>query len=91
MKTTEQTIKLTPIGIETQIEDCIFGKSRKQETIISDKIKLVSENCDKIKMINGSKVFNTIVDGENIRYNLRNRTDGDHKYYYPIQYANIEF
>lgn len=81
----------TPIGIETQIMDVLFGVSSEQIDKTTEKIKFVSENYGKIKRINGSKVFNAIVDGENIRYNLRNRTDGDCKYYYPIQYANIEF
>lgn len=78
---------LKPIGIENQIEDTLSGITRD----FSDKKNKIKKNIDKVKKINGTKVYNVIIDGDDLRYNLRRRDDGELLYYYPIQYANIEF
>ena len=78
---------LEPIGLETQIEDTLSGIVRD----ISDKKKEIKNNIDKVKKINGKKAYNVTMDGDVLRYNLRRRDDGELLYYYPIQYASIEF
>ena len=78
---------LEPIGIEKQIEDTLSGIVRD----FSDKKKEIKNNIDKVKKINGKSVYNVIMDGDYLRYNLKPRNDGKLIYYYPIQYANIEF
>ena len=51
----------------------------------------IKKDIDKVKKINGKKVYNVTIDGDYLHYNLRPRKDGKLIYYYPIQYANIEF
>ena len=78
---------LEPIGIETQIEDTLSGIVRD----FSDKKNEIKKNIDKVKKINGKKVYNVTMDGDSLYYNLKPRNDGELIYYYPVQYANIEF
>ena len=78
---------LEPIGIEKQIEDALSGIVRD----ISDKKNEIKKNIDKVKKINGKKVYNVTMDGDSLYYNLKPRNDGKLIYYYPVQYANIEF
>jgi len=78
---------LEPIGIETQIEDTLSGIVRD----FSDKKNEIKKNIDKVKKINGKKVYNVIMDGDYLYYNLKPRNDGELIYYHPVQYANIEF
>lgn len=78
---------LESIGVENQIEDTLSGIVRD----FSDKKNEIKKNIDKVKKINGKKVYNVIMDGDYMHYNLRSRNDGKLMYYYPIQYANIEF
>ena len=78
---------LEPIGIENQIEDTLSGIVRD----ISDKKNEIKKNIDKVKKINGKKVYNVTMDGDSLYYNLKPRNDGKSIYYYPVQYANIEF
>ncbi len=89
MKTT------SPIGIETQLENVLFGISETEKTETENKILFVSEHVSEIVKINGKKVFNVITDGDNLCYDLskchRAETDNYRVYYYPIKYANIEF
>jgi len=84
-----------PIGIETQIENILFGISETEKTETENKILFVSEHVSEIIKINGKKVFNVIVDGNNVCYDLskyqRAENDNYRVYYYPIKYANIEF
>lgn len=78
---------LEPIGIETQIEDVLSGIVRD----FSDKKNEIKKNIDRVKKINGKRVYNVIMDGDYLRYNLKPRNDGKLIYYYPLQYANVEF
>lgn len=78
---------LKPISTETQIEDTLNGIVRD----FSDKKNEIKKNIDKVKKINGKKVYNVTIDGDYLHYNLRPRKDGKLIYYYPIQYANIVF
>ena len=78
---------LESIGIENQIEDALNGIVRD----FSDKKNEIKKGIDKVKKINGKKVYNVIMDGDYLHYNLKPRNDGKLIYYYPIQYANIEF
>jgi len=78
---------LKPIGVRTQIEDTLNGIIRD----FSDKKNEIKKNINKVKKINGKKVYNVLMDGDYLRYNLRHRKDGKLIYYYPIQYATIEF
>ena len=78
---------LEPIGLETQIEDTLSGIVRD----ISDKKNEIKKNIDKVKKINGKKVYNVTMDGDSLYYNLKPRNDGKLIYYYPVQYVNIEF
>lgn len=78
---------LEPIGLETQLEDLLNGIVRD----ISDKKNEIKRNIDKVKKINGKKVYNVTMEGNYLYYNLKQRNDGELIYYYPIQYANIEF
>ena len=78
---------LEPIGIETQIEDVLSGIVRD----FSDKKEEIKKNIDRVKKINGKRVYNVIIDGDYLRYNLKPRNDGKLIYYYPLQYANVEF
>ena len=78
---------LEPIGLETQIEDTLSEIVRD----ISDKKNEIKKNIDKVKKINGKKVYNVTMDGDSLYYNLKPRNDGKLIYYYPVQYADIEF
>ncbi len=78
---------LEPISLETQIEDTLSAIVRD----ISDKQNEIKKNIDKVKKINGKKVYNVTMDGDSLYYNLKPRNDGKLIYYYPVQYANIEF
>lgn len=78
---------LEPIGIEKQIEDALNGIVRD----FSDKKNEIKKNIDKVKKINGKRVYNVVMDGDHLYYNLKSRNDGELIYYYPVQYANIEF
>jgi hypothetical protein len=88
-------MKTAPIGIETQLENILFGISETEKTETENKIFLVSEHVSEIVKINGKKVFNVIVDGDNLCYDLskyhRAEADNYRVYYYPIKYADIEF
>ena len=68
---TKKIMELKPIGAETQIEDTLSGIVRD----FSDKKNKIKKNIDKIKKINGKKVYNVIIDGDNLRYNLKPRND----------------
>lgn len=91
---------LKPIGIENQIEDVLFGETQEQKTAKEKKVEFTKNNIDKITSINGSKVFDLRIDDDDIFYNLKPAPetwkqyfkDGKFQsYYYPIQYAQIEF
>ena len=86
-KNTKKTKIMNPIGLSTQIEDTLSGFVRD----FSDKKNKIKNNIDKIKKINGKSVYNVIIDGDYLRYNLKKRNDGELIYYYPIQYSHIEF
>lgn len=91
-------MKVLPLNIDTQIEDCLFGKSDQAKTDRDNKLWFVASNIKKIFKVNGSKVYDVRLQGEDIYYNLkpmpeylREYDKGTRKYYYPIEYANIEF
>lgn len=93
-------MNLQPIGIDNQIQDAIQGASDKQAKELKKKIEFVNSNIDKIQKINGKKVFYPTTEGEYIYYHLQKApkwleeeilTHKKRKYYYPIQYASIEF
>jgi len=84
--------------LDAQIENVLFGQSDTEKMEVIRKIKTVSENVNNIVKISGKKVYDPIVKGENIFYNLqkcpemwREKLGDERIYYYPIQYANIEF
>lgn len=80
------------IGIENQIEDILFGESQSQLTSKAEKINFAIKNVGNIVKINDSKVFDVSIIDSNLWYNLRkNGVAENQKYYYPIQYAKIEF
>ena len=56
---------------------------------VEDKIKFVSENLAQIVKVNDSKVYRVELQGDSIFYYLRAKSKT--RYYYPIQYAKIEF
>lgn len=78
---------LEPIRQENQIEDLIFNV----KTDITEKVNQLKENVNRVVTINGLKVYNVTIDGDDVRYNRKNRKDGFLKYYYPIQYAEITY
>lgn len=81
-----------PIGIENQIEDAIEGQSDETKQKLREKVNYAKENLDRISKINGNKPYHVSIDGNDIRYNLSTKGDKDKpKYYYPIQYATIEY
>lgn len=91
-------MEIEPIGTDTQIENVLFGQSNTEREQVKEKIKTVSNNLDKIAKINGKKIYDPIIKGEDIFYNLQKCPEmwreklGDKRiYYYPIQYAHIEF
>ena len=91
-------MELKAIAIENQIDNALFGTSDKEVKEVESKVKFVTENIDKVVSINGKKVYHAIVVGKDILYALTEvpkdyqylLKDGKRKYYYPIQYANIE-
>lgn len=84
--------KSNPIGIDTQLENVLFGESQQEKDETQDKIDLIKSKVNDIAKINGCKVFNVMVKDDIIKYNLQdNRISDYRKYYYPIKYANIEF
>jgi len=63
---------LQPIGIETQIENVLFGTPQSETERVKEKVKLLIENIDKIEKVNGTKAYDVIIDTDfnNIYYNL---------------------
>ena len=91
---------LAPLFIEEQIEQTLFGTTDAEKSEINAKIDIVSKRIKSVTKINGIIVFDPIVKGENIWYNMDKCPDRykaliekstEREYYYPIQYANIEF
>lgn len=102
---------LQPIGIETQIENVLFGIPQTETDKVKEKVKFLTDNLDKIEKVNGTKVYDVFIctDFDNIYYNLEptperfkkvlsnliqvvnGKTQHTRDYYYPIQYAKIEF
>lgn len=89
---------LKAIAQDTQIEDCLIGESA--ETAASKKLKIefTEKNINSVISVNGSKVFYPIVKGADIWYCLQKAPESwkvtdqtERHYYYPIQYANIQF
>ncbi len=56
---------------------------------LEDKINFVSENLAQIVKVNDSKVYNPSLEGDTLYYYLRAKSKT--RYYYPVQYAKIEF
>lgn len=89
---------LEAIGINSQIENVLFGQPKEEKQKAEQKATFVRSNIDKVFKINGKKVYDVMmneIDNESIYYNLRkrdcnNNIQSERKYYYPIQYANIE-
>jgi hypothetical protein len=61
---------LKAIGIENQINDALFGPSDNQIKLVKQKIDFVKRNASKVIKVNGDKVYDVIIDEDNIRYNL---------------------
>lgn len=81
---------LKSIGEENQINNILFGSSEIDK--VMEKVNILTENINRIKKVNGSKVYDVLIDDKYIYYNLRPfKKPSDREYYYPIQYANIEF
>ena len=80
-----------PIGLETQLLDALEGADKDTQDSVRKKVEYTTTNVDKIHKINGSKVYNVTIDKGDLRYNLKNTGAYPQKYYYPIQYATIEF
>lgn len=89
---------LKPIGIETQIEDLLSGQSTENKKLLLTKIEQVKKNLHKIKKINGTPVFDPVVEDKYINYNLTETSEEIKRlfptrgrtHYYPIQYADVE-
>ena len=79
---------LNPIGSEEQLLDCFFGIPALRRAATDKKIACVSRHNNKVRRINGKKIFKPYVEGGNIYYYLNKSSET--KYYYPIQYATIE-
>ncbi len=63
-------MKLQPIAIETQIENVLFGTPQTETDRIKEKVKVITDNIEKVQKINGSRAYDVIVEGDNIYYNL---------------------
>ena len=89
---------LKPIGLENQIEDVLTNQPEDQKTSLFEKIKQTVENINRIKRINGTPVFDPVVEDKYINYNLTETSEeikrlfptSERTHYYPIQYADIE-
>ena len=93
-------MKLKSIAQEKQVEDCLFGQSQEDKDSVNLKVEFTKNHLSDIIEINGSKVFNPTVKGNDIWYWLQAPpawwkgfiTDADKRsHYYPIQYAEITF
>lgn len=91
-------MKLIPIGHDTQLENVLFGQSDAEKLEVKEKISLIAANINKVHKVNGKKVYLPSVHDDDIFYFLEKppswykvteETKGN--YYYPIQYAKIEF
>ncbi|MBP8115638.1 MAG: hypothetical protein KAY50_09795 [Chitinophagaceae bacterium] len=89
---------LIPIGLDTQLENVLFGQSNAEKLEVKEKASLISANINKVHKVNGKKVYLPSVHDDDIFYFLEKppswykvteETKGN--YYYPIQYAKIEF
>ena len=80
-----------PVGLETQLSDALEGADKETQDSVRKKVEYTTSNVGKIHKINERKVYNVTVDKGDLRYNLKNTGAYPQKYYYPIQYANIEF
>lgn len=78
---------LKPIGLEEQLLDVLEGVPAERKYATDKKIAYVSRHINKVQRINGKKIFNPYVKGEDIHFYLRKGSKTD--YYYPIQYATI--
>ena len=93
-------MQVLPIGIDNQIDNALFGQSENEKTEVGNKVKFVAENINKVETVNGHKIYDQIVIGDDIWYNLNKipkrweyllQGGNGRKYYYPIQYSNITF
>jgi 1-deoxy-D-xylulose 5-phosphate reductoisomerase len=79
---------LAPIrgSLLAQLEDAIRPTV---QVAVANKVTFTANNADSITHVNGSRVYNVVVDSENgeIWYSLRPGSKARH--YYPIQYARI--
>ena len=76
---------LQPLRSDQQIQDAISGYVPPE---LKDKIRTVTDNLEKVIEVNGDPVTHVAVQGDEIHYALPYRP-GNHRYYYPIQYARI--
>lgn len=87
-----------PVGIDNQIENVISGEiSPEEQRQVNEKAKYAQEHVNEIVKINGANVYDVEITksstGEyHFNYNLRKTgKTGNQKYYYPVQYAKIEY
>jgi len=76
--------ELQPIRVQEQIQDAISGYRPPE---LDDKIRIVTDNVNRVIKINGSKVYRVTVEGEHVYYYLQQKFATQH--YYPIKYARI--
>jgi len=98
----KEDVILQPIRYENQIEDVFVEVKIETKVLIKAKIDRVAKNITNVSKINGIKVYDTVVIGNDIWYNLKPVTEEikarfencatslAREYYYPIQYARIE-
>ena len=82
-------VTLKSVGVDKQIEKYISSQSEEEKELVFKKIQEVKERLTQIVRVNGNKVFKVSIKEERIIYSLKENSNV--LYYYPIQYAQIEF
>lgn len=94
-------MRYAPIGLPNQLEDVLQGgPTNEQQAAVLEKIRITSRAIDSVIRINRVEVFLPEVRGADIFYFLKDPRKSplykedmklERPYYYPIQYAEIEF
>ena len=82
-------MKINPIGINTQIEKVLLGQNSTEIQKVKNKIEFCKKHINEITKINNSTVYNIIIKENDFHYCLSPKCHTH--YYYPIQYAEVEF
>jgi len=79
---------LQPIALELQIEHAIRGADAETLRLTGEKIAIIHRDVEKVFAVNGKKVYDVALVGDEIYFTFRRGAKT--RYHYPAQYALVE-